>query len=320
MYLSAITSGLLDRSLSEAATKLHELGLKHIELPAGGFFPKTHCDPRQLLDDATAFDQFQDTLKQYDLTLTALSIHGQPLHPDPEIAKNYGQEFKDTCALAEKLNISRIILLAGLPEAAPGDKTPNWIIFPFPQDYRQCLEWQWAQRVIPYWKDHAKIADSHGVKLCFEMVPADTVYNPETLLRLRDAVGPTVGANLDPSHFFFQRIDPLEAIRLLDDTIYYVHAKDSQVNPHTTKLNGALDPKPLSDSKNRSWLYRTIGYGHGESFWRNFLSTLRMVGYDDVISIEHEDPLIDPDEGFANAVRFLDNILIKKPAAKLWDT
>jgi sugar phosphate isomerase/epimerase len=319
MQLGAITSGLLDRPLSQAAAVLHKLGLKHIELPAGGIFPRTHCHPGQLLADASSLDQFQATLKQYELTLTSLAIHGHPLHPDPKVAGDYDQQFQDSCCLAEKLGLSRLVLLAGLPEAAPGDKSPNWILFPFPEDYRRRLEWQWTQRVVPYWKDHVTIAERHGVKLCFEMVPADVVYNPETLLRLRDAVGPSVGANLDPSHFFFQGIDPLEAIRLLDDTIYYVHAKDSRIDPHNSRTNGTLDPKPMSDTRNRSWLYRTIGYGHDESFWCDFVSTLRQIGYDDVVSIEHEDPLIDPAEGFEKAVRFMKNILLENPPVKLWD-
>lgn len=319
MHLGTMTSGFLDRPLREAARKLHELGLKHVEIPAGGFFPKVHCDPEQLLGDPAAFDEFQQTLADFDLTISAYALHGQPLNPNPDVVENYKQEFRAACKLAEKTDVHRFTLQAGLPAAAQGDTVPNWLLFPFPAQYVECLEWQWEARVIPFWREHAKIASDHAVRVCVEMCPADVVYNPETLLRLREAIGPDIGANLDPSHFFWQGIDCTEAIRRLGDAIYHVHAKDSRVDQHVTRRQGVLDPTPFNDHMNRSWLFRTVGYGHGEDFWRNFVSTLRLVGYDDVVSIEHEDPLVDPDEGFELAVRTLQRVMIEKPPGQLWD-
>jgi sugar phosphate isomerase/epimerase len=319
MHIGAITSGLLDRPLKEAARRLQELGLQHVELPAGGFFPKAHCDPEKLLADPAALDQFRQTLADCDLTISAYALHGQPLHPDPKVAENYRQEFLGACILAEKTGVNRFTLLAGLPAAADGDRVPNWIVFPFPPANVKCLQWQWEQRVIPYWREHAKIASDHGVRICVEMCPADVVHNPEGLLRLRDAVGPSIGANLDPSHFFWQSIDPIEVVRHLGDAIYYIHAKDSHVDRHVARHQGVLDATPFNNVLQRSWLFRTVGYGHGEQFWRNFVSALRLVGYDDVVSIEHEDPLIDPDEGFASAVDTLRRVMIQKPPAVLWD-
>ncbi|MBM3775440.1 MAG: sugar phosphate isomerase/epimerase, partial [Acidobacteria bacterium] len=66
------------------------------------------------------------------------------------------------------------------------------------------------------------------------------------------------------------------------------------------------------------WIFRTVGYGHPEEFWRTYISALRQAGYDDVLSIEHEDPLIDPEEGFELAAALLQRILIRKPPSKLW--
>lgn len=318
MHLGALTTVYLDRPFHEAASAIHELGLRTIELGAGGYFPKGHCDPAALLNDARKFGEFQQTLSDFDLTISALAIHGEPLHPDSAVAERYDEDFRSACKLATRLGVSRITLLAGLPAGSPQDRTPNWILFPWPPKMVDDYRWQWDERVIPYWKEHARIADDCGLKLCFEMVPADIVYNPESFLRLRDAIGPAVGCNFDPSHLFWQGIDVLEAVNQLGAGIYHVHAKDSRLVDHNVRVNGILDPKPLQDLKHRSWLFRTVGYGHGESFWRDFVSTLRINGYDDVLSIEHEDPLIDLEEGLQLAVSFLNNVVFEKPAGKIW--
>ena len=318
MYLGAVSTVFIRRSLREAAQRMSELGLKSIEIGTGGFFPKYHCNAAELLADQHKLEQFRETLAEFELTISAFAMHGEPLHPDPTIAETYDQEFRDACALAEKLGVTRVTLLAGLPEAAPGDKAPNWILYPYPPRNLDMYQWQWDKRLIPYWREHAKVADDHGVRLCFEMHPEDMVFKPEELLRLRDAVGSVIGCNLDPSHLFWQGMDVIEVIRTLGNIIYHVHAKDSQVDQHTVRVNGILDTKSFQTINRRSWNFRTVGYGHGEEFWRNFVSALRLAGYDDVLSIEHEDPLIDPEEGFELAVGVLSRILPQKPPTKLW--
>lgn len=318
MKLGALSTVYLDRSLAEAARRIRELGLSAIELGAGGYFPKTHCDPAALLAEPGAVAAFRETLAASELELSALTMHGEPLHPDPQVAAGYDAEFRAACRLAAQVGVTRLTLLAGLPAGGPEDRVPNWILFPWPPPMVDAYRWQWDQQVIPYWREHARFAADHGVRLCFEMVPADIVYNPETLLRLRDAIGPTVGCNLDPSHLFWQGIDVLDAIHRLGPAIYHVHAKDTRLLDHNVRVNGVLDPKPFSDQAGRSWLFRTVGYGHDEAFWRDFVSTLRLVGYDDVLSIEHEDPLIDLEEGLELAVRLLNGVLVRKPPARLW--
>jgi sugar phosphate isomerase/epimerase len=180
------------------------------------------------------------------------------------------------------------------------------------------LRWQWEERLVPYWREQGRIAEDHGVRLCFEMAPNDMVYNPRSLLRLREAVGPVIGCNFDPSHLFWQGIDPLEAIVELRDAVYHVHAKDVRVDPRVARVHGVLDPAPYSDFGRRAWTFRTVGYGHDETFWRDFVSTLRVIGYDDVLSIEHEDELLDPDEGLEKAVRFLAPIVLEQPIGAMW--
>jgi len=318
MELGAVSTVFIRKTLKDAARRIHDLGLRFIEIGVGGYFPKIHCNPIELLSDPSALDAFEGTLADRSLKISAFALHGEPLHPDPKIAGAYDQDFRAACALAQEVGVTRLTLLAGLPEAVPGDKMPNWILYPFPPRNLDLLEWQWDKRLIPYWKEHGKIAEDHGIRLCFEMHPVDMVYKPEALLRLRDAVGSVIGCNLDPSHLFWQGMDIPEVIRTLGKAIYHTHAKDSLLDGHNVRVNGILDAKDFSIMEQRSWLFRAVGYGHPELFWREYVSTLRLIGYDDVLSIEHEDPVIDSEEGFELAVGLLQRVLIRKPASGLW--
>lgn len=318
MRLGLITTGIVGHPFEEGLDLAHRLGFSAIELGCGGFHSKRYADPHALLADDDAFARWRAAFEERSLQISALAIHGAPLSPDPEQAALYERELHEAFVLAERLGVTRLTLLAGLPEGGPGDRTPSWVVTPFPPWNLEALKWQWEERLIPYWRKQAPVAEHHGCRLCFEMSPADMVFNPASLLRLRDAVGPVACCNFDPSHLFWQQIDPLEAIRALGEVIVHVHAKDTRVQDHEVRLNGVLDPKPHAEAAGRSWLFRTVGYGHGEAFWRDFVSTLRMSGYDDVISVEHEDDLIDPDEGLAKAAALLRSVLIERPAGARW--
>jgi sugar phosphate isomerase/epimerase len=321
MKLGALSTTIMQFEFEDGLRHLHELGLEAIEVGVGGLIPKNYGDPDKLLGDTGRLDRWLDAFQRYELEISAFSIHGLPLSPNKEVAAKYSRQFQQACKLAEAVGIHRLTLLAGLPEGAPGDTAPCWIVGPFPHvpTLQSIHKWQWEERVIPYWLEHAKIAQDHGVKLCFEMHPCDVVFNPESLMKLREAVGPVIGANFDPSHLFWQGIDPLEALRFLgSDVVYHVHAKDTRVQGHYVRVNGVLDPKPYSQIAERAWTFRTVGYGHGESFWCDFVSTLRLIGYDDVLSIEHEDEYMDMDEGLQKAVAFLRPLLLEKPAGPQW--
>jgi sugar phosphate isomerase/epimerase len=319
MHLGAISTVFMNLPLREAARRMHAVGVQSIEIGAGGFFPKTHCDPAKLLADPGALDDFQSTLAEFNMNISALAMHGEPLSPDPRTAQTYDREFREACALAQRLDVKRLTLVAGLPEGRPGDKAPNWILFSFPPRNLEMYAWQWEQRLIPYWKEHGRVAEDHGVRLCFELHPGDMVYNPEAFLRLRDAVGPVVNCLLDPSHLIWQGMDAIEVVRFLEGKIGQVHAKDLLVDRHVTRINGVLDPKDFFQlDKNRSWNFRTVGYGQPETFWRELISTLRLVGYDDVLSIETEDPLTEPEESLGLSAAFLNNILLRKAPVPLW--
>jgi sugar phosphate isomerase/epimerase len=316
--LGLITTGLLQHEFEPGLDVVCKLGLQAIELGCGGFHSKRYADPQALLADPGRFARWRAAFEERSLEISALAIHGAPLSPDPAESVRYEQEFADACRLAEQLGVSRLTLLAGLPEGGPGDRTPSWVTSPFPPWNLEALQWQWEQRLIPYWREKAKIAADHGCRLCFEMSPSDMVFNPQSLQRLRAEVGEAVGCNLDPSHLFWQQIDPTEVIRELGSLIWHVHAKDTRIQEPQARLNGVLDPNPHGEVSRRSWLFRTVGYGHDEFFWRDFVSELRAIGYDDVVSIEHEDDLIDADEGLEKAVALLRGVLIERPVGQHW--
>jgi sugar phosphate isomerase/epimerase len=212
-----------------------------------------------------------------------------------------------------------VVDFSGCPGDSRTAKQPNWVTCPWPPDYLEVLNWQWDRVVAPYWVKRAQFAADHGVKIAIEMHPGFVVYNPETMLKLRSIAGPSVGCNYDPSHMFWQGIDPIAAIRILGDAIFHVHAKDTEIYDRNLPMTGVLDTKPYTDERNRSWIFRTCGYGHGEDWWRSFVSTLRMFGFDYVLSIEHEDSLLSAEEGLSRAAAFLKNIVPgEKPGAAWW--
>ncbi len=318
MYLGVVTAAFARRSFEDALDAVMATGIRSVEIPVGGYFPKTHCDPQQLLDDPTALARFREALDRRELRVSALAVHGNPLHPDPDRRAQYAAEFAHACQLAERLGVSRLTLLAGLPAGGPEDRTPNWITAAFPPEYEEMLRWQWEDCLLPYWQQAATLASDRGVRLCFEMVLADCVYNPRTLLRLRSEVGNIVGCNFDPSHLFIQGIDPIAAIRTLDTAIYHVHAKDARLEPDVVRVDGVLDTLPYSAIRQRAWIYRTVGYGHGALFWHDFMSTLRSIDYDDVVSIEHEDALFASGEGLQKAVDLLTQVIPSEPMDAGW--
>ena len=244
--------------------------------------------------------------------ISALSCHGNPVHPNKEIAAAFDKDMRDTVLLAEKLGIHQINTFSGCPGDCENSQYPNWVTCPWPEDYSKILEWQWNEVLIPYWKDFVAFAKSHGVdKIALELHPGFCVYNTHSLLKLRHAVGPEIGANFDPSHLIWQGMDPVACIRELgkENAIFHFHAKDTRVDKYNTAVNGVLDTRPYADEIHRSWIFRSCGYGNDTLYWKDIISALRMVGYDYAISIEHEDSLMSQNEGLSKAVEFLKGVL-----------
>jgi sugar phosphate isomerase/epimerase len=316
--VGVFTALLAQMPLEGVIAKLKGLGISTVELGTGNYPGDPHCK-LSLLEDKVARKEFKQRLDDNGISISALSCHGNPLHPNPAVAKQNQDVNKRTILLAEKLGVPVVIDFSGCPGDSDKAKYPNWVTCPWPPEYLDVLAWQWDKKVTPYWTKRAKFAEDHGVKIAIEMHPGFVAYSPETLLRLRAIAGKALGCNYDPSHMFWQWIDPIAAIRVLGDAIFHVHAKDTQIYRRNLPKTGVLDTKLYTDEANRAWIFRTCGYGHGEAWWREFISTLRMFGYDYVLSIEHEDTLLSPEEGLRKAISFLDAIVIKEqPTAPWW--
>lgn len=319
MKLSVFAVALGHLPLEEACAFLHKHGVDAVEIGCGGNPGKQHCDPVELLASPAKLEAFKDVFKRNEIEIGALSTHDNAVHPNKDYAKRAHEDFVNACRLAEKLGINRVVTFSGCPGGSPDDKTPNWATCSWPTDFMDILKYQWEDVLIPYWKEAAKMAANHGVtRIALELHPGFCVYNPHTMHRLADAVGTgNLGANLDPSHLFWQGIDPVAAIRDLGKLIFYFHAKDTSIDPYNTAVNGVLDTKHYADPK-RSWLFRTVGYGHDTLTWNRIISELRKTGYDDVLSIEHEDAVMSGEEGLRKAIRFMQNVLIYEPAGEMF--
>ena len=322
MKLGVFTVLYQELPLEETLDKLAALGVQAVELGTGNYPGSAHCDPDALLADPAKARALKEAVASRGMEVSALSQHGNPLHPDEAFASSSHETWRKTVELADELEIPIVVAFSGCPGDHEGARLPNWVTCAWPNDYLKILEWQWNERVIPYWSDEAAFAREHGVRIAFEMHPGFVVYNPETLLRLRTAAGAEIGANFDPSHLFWQGIDPVEAIRALgrEEALFHFHAKDTYLDPINVRVNGVLDTKPYDRVAERSWTFRTVGYGHGETVWRDILSALRTAGYDGAISIEHEDILLSIDEGLAKAVRFLHGLLFTEERPEAWWT
>ena len=317
MRVGVFTPLLSSLSLDDVIRKLAQLNIHHLELATGNYVGDAHCKLSMVESDAQ-LTEFQRKLQDHGVTISALSCHGNPLHPDPQRARHDSEVNRQTILLAEKLGVPVVVDFSGCPGDRPGARAPNWITCPWPPDYVDVLRWQWDEVVSPYWTERAKFAAEHGVRVAVEMHPGFIVYNPETLLKLRSIAGPSIGCNFDPSHLFWQNIDPIAAVRLLGDAIFHVHAKDTQLYNHNLQMTGVLDTKSYTQVRERSWLFRTCGYGHGREWWSEFISTLRICGYDYVLSIEHEDSLMSPEEGLSKSAAFLNEIVMREKPGSAW--
>lgn len=294
---------------------------KHItalELGTGSWPGSNHIDVDACLASRAAAHEVSSRIADAGLVISALSCHGNALHPVSTLAQKDHETFLKTIRLAEVLHVPVVVTFSGCPGGGPKDEVPNWIVAPWPPEFLQALEWQWEQKLIPYWKEAARIASDAGVKVALEAHPGFCVYNSETVLRLRAAVGPSIGINLDPSHLYWQGMEIPTVIRHLGDAIFHVHAKDIAIDPGMTRLNGVLDGKSYARLQERSWTFRSVGWGHDELEWKKIASALRVAGYDYVMSIEHEDSLASIDEGLSSAIDMLSRVILKEPPTEAW--
>jgi len=326
MKLGVYTAVLHDKPLPEALRIIAELGLSSAEINSGGFVPAPHLPIDAIRADQDARDEYLGHFAAAGVELTALNCNGNPLHPDPEVRAKHGQDVIDAIELGALLGVKRVVTMSGLPGTNAGATLPSWTVLPWESSSLDARDYQWNEVAIPYWKDiQARAADA-DVKVALEMHPHNLVYNPATMERLATEINAThVGAEMDPSHLFWQGIDPTLAVKSLGDLVYNAAAKDTRINP-AAKVNGVLDDRfgrvapdapgvvnlggkyTLSRwPENASWDFVAVGRGHDVEWWGGFLAALNDVDPDMAVNIEHEDQELDQVEG----LRFAAETLLK---------
>ena len=301
-----------DLTLDAMIDKISALGLEAVEIGTGGYPGSNHCPVDELLADPAKAKAWVKKFEDRGIKVATLSCHGNPVHPDPKHAARDAETFKKTVLLAERIGVKVIVGFSGCPGGSPTDTQPNWITYRWPEEYDQMLQWQWKEKVVPYWKEAAKFAREHGIhRLAFEMHPNFVVYNPRTLLRLREAVGEEIGANCDLSHLFWQGCDPIEVIHFLgkQKMIYHAHMKDTVLYPENVAKYGVLNfVFEKADLPLASDAFRAVGYGHGAATWKMIIQAYMDIDYDGILSIENEDPILSGEVGVERAAYVLKNV------------
>jgi len=320
MKLGVFSVLFAGKPFEEALDYIASKGLEAVELGTGGYPGNAHCDPDTLLADAGKLRAFKQAVESRGLIISALSCHANPLHPQKALAAADDAVIRKTIELANRLEVPVVNTFSGCPGDHEDAKYPNWPVAPWPNDYQEILKWQWEAKVIPYWTEIGQLAEANNVKIGLELHGGFSVHSPATMLRLREAAGKAIGANLDPSHMWWQGIDPVQAVRILGraGAIHHFHAKDTSIDPINVNAHGVTDMQSYAQMLDRAWQFRTVGFGHDLKTWADIISELRLVGYDYVVSIEHEDGLMSIDEGFTKAVQNLQQVLIREPLGEMW--
>ena len=304
MKIAVVTDSLSHLSFEDLLNFATNNGVGGLEFATGNWSKAPHLDLNFLMSDRGARLAFRQAIEAHGLELVALNANGNQLHPQDGARQD--RTLRQTIALAAELNVQTICLMSGLPAGGPDDRTPNWVTSSWPPETSEILDWQWNERLLPYWTELAKFARDHGVTaLCVELHGNQLVYNVPSFLRLRGEIGPIVGANLDPSHLLWMGADPLAAINHLGPMISHVHAKDTRLNPPVVALTSRLDNGSPTGVASRAWSYVTLGYGQSLSWWRQFCFQLRVAGYDGWLSIEHEDEILAREEGVQKSIDLL---------------
>lgn len=293
-----------------------ERGVSDLELGVGGYSPAPHLDATGILHEQAAGGELLTRVNAVGARIAALNASGNPLHPDPEIARSHDRALRDALRLADELGVDRVVAMSGCP-GGPGDGT--WPVFAggaWLPDMEGLAEWQWRERVVPYWAELSAHAQRHApdVVICLELHPGASVYNAESYARLRASTGDNVRVNLDPSHFWWQGIDPERTVEALQAEIAFVHGKDTLVYPERVALHGVLDFRWPSTADEMPWHFCAVGDGRSDEEWVSLLTALTKAGYDGVVSVEHEDPRYGPEEGIERSIAGLRRALAEMEA------
>ncbi|GAJ96473.1 sugar phosphate isomerase/epimerase family protein [Rhizobium rhizogenes] len=307
MKLGFVSDSLGGMSFEALLDNAARLGVSGVEVNTGGWSTAPHFDLQSMKASADSRRDFAKAFENRGLEIIALNANGNPLHPtQPE----QGECLKDTIRIAGDMGIKTVCAMSGLPAGREGDLMPNWVVSSWPPETQAILRYQWEEKLLPFWTEIAALARENGVgRIALELHGNQYVYNVPSLLKLRAAVGPVIGANLDPSHLFWMGADPLVAALALGEAVHHVHAKDTMLNGPVQATTSLLENGSLMDIPARSWSYITLGFGHGEEWWRQFCYHLKMAGYDGWLSVEHEDVLLNSLEGLEKSIALLKGVM-----------
>ncbi len=322
MKLGVFTPVFDNLSFDEMIAKAEKLGLQAVEIGTGGNPGTAHLKIDDLLASSEKRKEYLAKLDAHGLEISALSCHNNPISPIKEVAQTADETLRKTIRLAELMNVPVVNEFSGISAGNDTDKGVSWPTLPWPTEYTDVYNYQWEKKLIPYWKDINHVAENSGVKIGIELHGGFLCHTPYTMLKLREATGNAIGCNLDPSHMWWQGIDPVAAIKILGKAgaLHHFHAKDTYLDQDNINMYGLTDMQPYSNVQTRAWTFRSVGYGHDLKTWSDMMSALRLYGYDHVVSIEHEDPLMSVDEGLQAAVRNLQSVLIKETPGDMWWT
>ncbi|HHN4449471.1 sugar phosphate isomerase/epimerase [Klebsiella michiganensis] len=311
MKLALCTDVLAGLAFPEMLDRVKQYGIEGVEMTAGGWSPCPHVKTEELLASPAALAAFRGEMEKRGMEIVALNCSGNPLAPGALGEKHTASSYR-TVELAAKLGVKKIVMMSGLPGGGPDDKIPNWITstVSWPDYMPGVIDYQWNEVAIPWWQAFTRHAAEHGIEqIALEEFPSQLVYNPSTLLRLREAVGDIIGMNLDPSHLIAMGADPIAAARKLEGVIYHVHGKDARIERGLADVDGLLEYQPVTQTKTRTWNYVAVGCGQDLKWWKEFFSVLRMTGYNGYVSLEMEDLTMSVEAGLRTSIDALNATL-----------
>ncbi|WP_026820126.1 sugar phosphate isomerase/epimerase family protein [Arthrobacter castelli] len=323
MKLGVYTAILHDRPLPQALDVIKSLGLEAAEINSGGFLPPVHIPIDDILSSQSARDDYLGIFADKGISLAGLNANGNPLHPNPAIGKPQADSLRRTIRAAGALGQTRVVTMSGLPGGDPASSVPNWIVNAWNSGALDVLEYQWNEVAVPFWREIDQLAADNGVKVAIEMHPQNLVFSPPTMLELIERTGAeNIGAEMDPSHLFWQGMDPVAAVKHLGPVVFHAAAKDVRIN-RNANIYGVLDNRfrrlgvdeertslggheyANEWPKDSAWDFVALGRGHDTAFWTDFLHALHDVDPEMAVNIEHEDVSLGAIEGLEVAAGVL---------------
>jgi sugar phosphate isomerase/epimerase len=309
MRVGLLTDAFTHLSLPQTLAWCAEHGLDSVELGTGGYSETPHADLAKLSGSAPARADLLAQVASHGLSLGALNVSGNPLHPNRGIGGRHDSDLRATLVLAQKLGVTQVVAMSGCP-GGPGDTDGGWPVFAggaWLPDMEGLWDWQWRERIAPYWQELSRWAQSEApdVRICLELHPGTSVYNAESYHQLREVTGGNVLVNLDPSHFWWQGMDPVTVIGELPGAIGWSHGKDTFIQPSRMAVTGSLDFRWPREASAMPWYFCAVGAGHPASEWADLIRALQQAGHEHTISIEHEDPNLSPEDGVLASLKGL---------------